>query len=114
MGLPDDTPTREDPGASDHPEPAFEEPIRLPIEDVLDLHAFSPNEIRSVVEEYLEQCREAGLLEVRLVHGKGMGAQRAVVRRLLAKHPDVVSFTDAPLEAGGWGATLVRLKPRED
>ncbi len=91
----------------------FEEPVRLPIEEVLDLHSFAPKEIPSVVEEYLEQCRQAGLSEVRLIHGRGIGAQRAVVRRLLTKHPDVVSFTDAPPQAGGWGATLVRLKPRE-
>lgn len=90
----------------------FEEPVRLPIEDALDLHAFAPKEIPSVVEEYLAQCRQAGLSEVRLIHGKGIGAQRAVVRRLLAKHPDVVSFTDAPPQAGGWGATIVRLKLR--
>ncbi|MGH7369495.1 MAG: Smr/MutS family protein [Candidatus Methylomirabilaceae bacterium] len=94
-------------------EEPFEEPVRLPIEEVFDLHPFAPNEIPSVVDEYLEQCRQAGLFEVRLIHGKGMGAQRAVVRRLLAKHPDVVSFGDAPPEAGGWGATLVRLRPRE-
>ena len=90
----------------------FEEPLRLPIEDALDLHAFAPKAIPSVVEEYLTQCRQAGLLEVRLIHGKGMGAQRAVVRRLLRTLPGVLSFADAPPEAGGWGATLVRLKPR--
>lgn len=89
----------------------YKEPVRMPIEDVLDLHAFSPKEITSVVEEYLEQCRQAGLSEVRLIHGKGTGAQRAVVQRLLANHPGVISFTDAPPQAGGWGATLVRLKP---
>lgn len=93
-------------------EQPFEEPVRLPVEDRLDLHAFAPKDIPSVVEEYLAQCRQAGLSEVRLIHGKGIGAQRAVVRRLLAKHPDVVSFADAPAEAGGWGATLVRLKPQ--
>jgi DNA-nicking Smr family endonuclease len=87
------------------------EPFRLPIEDVLDLHAFAPKEVPSVVEEYLEQCRQAGISEVRLIHGKGTGAQRAVVQRLLRNHPDVVSFVDAPPQTGGWGATLVRLKP---
>jgi DNA-nicking Smr family endonuclease len=89
----------------------FQESVRLPIEDALDLHAFAPKEIRSVVEEYLAQCRQAGLLEVRLIHGKGIGAQRAVVRRLLRTLPGVVSFADAPPQAGGWGATLVRLMP---
>ena len=89
----------------------FKEPVRLPIEDVLDLHAFAPKETPSVVEEYLTQCRQAGLSEVRLIHGKGAGAQRAVVRRLLASHPDVLTFADAPPQAGAWGATIVRLKP---
>ena len=93
------------------PEQPFEEPVRLPIEDVLDLHAFAPKEIASVVEEYLWQCRQAGMQEVRLIHGKGTGTQRAIVRRLLISHPDVLFLADAPLEAGGWGATVVRLKP---
>lgn len=93
------------------PEQPFEEPVRLPIEDVLDLHTFAPKEIASVVEEYLAQCRERGLLEVRLIHGKGTGTQRAIIRRLLTGHPDVLSFADAPTEAGGWGATVVQLKP---
>ena len=88
----------------------FKEPVRLPIEDVLDLHAFAPKEVPSVVEEYLELCRQAGMSEVRLIHGKGTGAQRAVVRRLLRTLPGIVSFADASSQAGGWGATLVRLK----
>ena len=93
------------------PEQPFEEPVRLPIEDALDLHAFAPKEIASVVEEYLAECRERGLCEVRLIHGKGTGTQRAIVRRLLMNHPDVLSFADAPPQAGAWGATMVRLKP---
>jgi len=93
-------------------EQPFEEPVRLPVEDLLDLHAFAPKDISSVVEEYLAQCRQAGLLEVRLIHGKGTGAQRAVIKRLLRTLPDVLSFADAPSQAGGWGATLVRLKPQ--
>ena len=96
--------------ASREGQPYSEEPVRLPIEDVLDLHGFAPKDVPSVVEEYLEQCRQAGISEVRLIHGKGMGAQRAVVRRLLKSHHDVVSFVDAPPQTGGWGATIVRLK----
>lgn len=92
-------------------EQPFEEPVILPTEDILDLHAFAPKEIPSVVEEYIEQCRQAGMPEVRLIHGKGTGAQRAVLQRLLANHSGVISFTDAPPEAGGWGATIIRLKP---
>jgi len=91
-------------------EPPFDDPVILPIEDHLDLHPFQPKEIPSVVEEYLDQCREAGFQEVRLIHGKGKGVQRNIIRALLEKHPDVESFHDAPLEAGSWGATIVRLK----
>ncbi|CBE69864.1 MAG: Smr/MutS family protein [Candidatus Methylomirabilis oxygeniifera] len=91
--------------------PPFEEPVCVPIEGLLDLHPFAPKEIVSVVEEYLWQCRQAGILDVRLIHGKGTGTQRAIVRRLLTNHPDVLSCADAPLQAGGWGATVVRLKP---
>jgi len=90
----------------------FNELVTLPTEDALDLHAFAPKEIPSVVEEYLSACRQAGMLDVRLIHGKGTGTQRAVIRRLLENHPDVASFVDAPPEAGGWGATIVRLRPR--
>lgn len=88
----------------------FDDPVILPIEDSLDLHPFQPKEIASVVEEYLEECRRAGFSEVRLIHGKGQGVQRNIIRSLLEKHPHVDSFHDAPLEAGGWGATVVILK----
>jgi len=87
-----------------------EDPVVLPITDSIDLHHFQGKEIASVVEEYLGQCRQAGLFEVRLIHGKGVGVQRASIRALLSKHPAVLSFHDAPAEAGGWGATLVALK----
>lgn len=91
-------------------EPPFDDPIILPIEDSLDLHPFQPKDIPSVVAEYLEQCKEAGFREVRLIHGKGKGVQRNIIRALLAKHAGVESFHDAPLEAGSWGATVVMLK----
>jgi DNA-nicking Smr family endonuclease len=87
----------------------FSDPVVLPLEDVLDLHPFAPNEIRSVVEEYLLQCSEAGFSSVRLIHGKGKGIQRDSIRTLLAHLPFVKTFHDAPPEAGGWGATLVYL-----
>ena len=88
----------------------FSEPVVFPIEDSIDLHAFSPKDVPSVVEEYLEQCKQAGLTEVRIIHGRGTGVQRNIVRSILEKHPRVVSFQDAPAEAGGWGATVVVLK----
>jgi DNA-nicking Smr family endonuclease len=89
------------------------EPIRIPVEDALDLHAFAPRDVGSVVEEYLVEAHRAGFREVRLIHGRGTGTQRAVVRVVLARHPLVLAFTDAPPERGGWGATLVKLvEPR--
>ncbi|MCI0422130.1 MAG: Smr/MutS family protein [Acidobacteria bacterium] len=87
--------------------------VTLPIEDSLDLHTFSPKDIKPLVEEYLYQCRQRAFREVRLIHGRGTGAQRRVVRSMLAKNPWVEDFRDAPPESGGWGATLVRLKPKE-
>ena len=89
--------------------PPFTEPVVLPIEDSIDLHAFHPKDIPSVVEEYLEQCGQGGLTEVRIIHGRGTGVQRNIVRSILQRHPRVLSFQDAPAEAGGWGATVVVL-----
>jgi dsDNA-specific endonuclease/ATPase MutS2 len=85
------------------------EPTILPIEDSLDLHAFAPPDVPSVVDEYLGEASRRGFTEVRLIHGRGTGVQRAVVRRLLAGHPLVARFFDAPAERGGWGATVVVL-----
>jgi len=91
-------------------EPPFSDPVVLPLEDSIDLHPFQPRDIPSVVEEYLQQCIDAGILEARLIHGKGKGVQRDIVRSLLEKHPAVASFHDAPAEAGSWGATVVLLQ----
>lgn len=88
----------------------FREPVVIPLSDSIDLHPFQPKDIPSVVEEYLNQCREAGFTEVRLIHGKGTGVQRNIVRSLLSKNSAVLSFHNGPLEAGGWGATIVILK----
>ena len=88
-----------------------DEPVRIPIEDALDLHAFAPRDIPSVVAEYLEAAHARGFAEVRLIHGRGAGVQRRIVRSLLAGHPRVAEFFDAPPGRGGWGATMVRLKP---
>ncbi len=87
------------------------EPIKIPIEDVLDLHTFKPRDVPSLLEEYLAACLEEGLLSVRIVHGKGKGMLKRRVQQLLAQNPIVASFKDAPLGAGGWGATLVELSP---
>ena len=87
------------------------EPIPLPIDGVLDLHTFRPQDVKEVVVEYLAACREKGILEVRVVHGKGIGQLRQTVHALLQKHPDVISFALASEAYGGAGATFVRLRP---
>jgi DNA-nicking Smr family endonuclease len=88
----------------------FPDAVVLPVEDFIDLHPFQPRDIPSVVAEYLQQCLEAEITEVRVIHGRGLGVQRAIIRSILEKHPKVASFSDAPPEAGGWGATIVILK----
>ena len=85
-------------------------PVRIPIEDALDLHPFAPRDIPSVVEDYLEEAARAGFAEVRLIHGRGIGAQREAVRRVCLRHARVIDVAYAPPQRGGWGATIVRLK----
>jgi dsDNA-specific endonuclease/ATPase MutS2 len=87
-------------------------PRRIPIEDRIDLHAFLPKEIPSVVAEYLEEASRAGFRQVRIIHGRGTGTQRRIVRSVLALHPLVESLSNAPPEAGGWGATVAVLRSR--
>ena len=82
--------------------------VRVPIEDAIDLHSFSPRDIASVVEDYLEAARQAGFAEVRLIHGRGKGVQRADIQRRLRGHPLVEQFWDAP--ESHLGATIVRLR----
>jgi DNA-nicking Smr family endonuclease len=88
-----------------------EDPHRVPIEDALDLHAFQPRDIPSVVEEYVRAAHEAGLREVRLIHGRGTGVQRGIVQAILEKDPLVESFHDAP--DSHLGATVANLRTRE-
>ena len=85
-------------------------PFAFPIEDSIDLHTFSPKEAKPLVEEYLFQCHAKGLKEVRIIHGRGMGVLRQVVRSVLEKNSLVKCFADAPPDRGGWGATVVQLK----
>ncbi len=92
------------------PDDSDSEVAVLEIEDVIDLHGFAPREILDVVESYLEAAAEKGFREVRLIHGKGTGFQRRRVHELLARHPLVERFAEAPPSRGGWGATLVWLR----
>ena len=86
------------------------EPIRIPITDVFDLHTVPPRDVEAVVEEYLLEANRLGLKAIRIVHGRGIGVQREIVRAVLARTPFVAGFRDAPAEAGGWGATVISLR----
>ena len=88
-----------------------EDPIVLPIDGILDLHTFHPREVKELVPEYLEECRKRGILSVRIIHGKGQGTLRRIVLSLLEKNPQVASFKPAEINRGGWGATVIQLKP---
>ncbi|HWY47132.1 MAG TPA: Smr/MutS family protein [Bryobacteraceae bacterium] len=87
-----------------------EGPVRIPITDVFDLHTVPPRDVEPIVEEYLEEAQRLGLKALRIIHGRGIGVQREIVRSILARTVFVESFGDAPAEAGGWGATLVTLR----
>lgn len=93
-----------------------EETVVVPIEESIDLHHFHPREILEVVDAYLDAALEKGFREVRLIHGRGKGFQRARVQELLERDPRVVDWNDAPPGRGGWGATLARIQsaPHED
>ncbi|NOX37958.1 MAG: Smr/MutS family protein [Calditrichaeota bacterium] len=85
------------------------EPIEYPIDGVLDLHTFSPADVKSLLPEYLRECKKRGIFQVRIIHGKGKGILRRRVHRILEALPDVLDYWQEE-SAGGWGATLVRLK----
>jgi dsDNA-specific endonuclease/ATPase MutS2 len=103
--------------SGDRPEPEeeadaynpFPEPVVIEIRDVIDLHSIPPRHVKAAVEEYLEQARGRGFRNVRIIHGKGQGIQREVVRSILKRTPFVIDFQDAPPDYGGWGATVVTL-----
>ena len=86
------------------------EPVRIPITDVFDLHTVPPRDVKPIVEEYLIEAHRLGFKVLRIIHGRGIGVQREIVRSLLARTAFVESFGDAPAEAGGWGATIVTLR----
>jgi len=87
-----------------------EEPVRIPITDVFDLHTVPARDAAEIVAEYLEEAHRMGFRALRIIHGRGIGVQREMVRGILARTPLVESFSDAPAEAGGWGATIVTLR----
>ena len=89
-----------------------DEPVRIPITDVFDLHTVPPKDVRAVVEEYLIEAHHMGYRALRIIHGRGIGVQREMVRSVLSRTPFVTDFHDAPAEAGGWGATIVTLSHR--
>jgi dsDNA-specific endonuclease/ATPase MutS2 len=91
--------------------PDESEPIEVPIDGTLDLHAFHPRDVKQLVPDYLEACREKGIFQVRIVHGKGTGALRRTVHAILEKHPDVVEFRLGGAGGGEWGATIAVLRP---
>ena len=95
----------------DHDE---EQPVEIPIDGTLDLHLFLPREVKELVTEYLAACREKGIFQVRIVHGKGTGTLRCTVHSVLAKIPEVASYRLGGDSGGGWGATVVILRPIED
>jgi len=89
------------------------DPVPLPITGELDLHTFRPRDVKDRVPDYLAECRQRGILEVRVVHGKGIGNLRRTVHALLQRDPNVVRFWQAHETMGGWGATMVELRPPE-
>lgn len=87
-----------------------ENPVKILINGMLDLHTFLPEEVKDLVPDYIAQCRKLGIMQIRIVHGKGTGALRETVHSLLAGIPEVDSFKLADEQGGGWGATIVRLR----
>ena len=88
-----------------------DESVEIPIDGVLDLHHFHPREVKALVPAYLTECRARGILEVRIIHGKGTGALKRTVAAILARQPGIVAVRPAEESGGGWGATLVTLAP---
>ena len=92
------------------PNNPFPETVIIPFRDVLDLHSIPPRQVRAVVEDYIDEAHTRGVRFVRIIHGKGIGVQREMIRSILSRSAFVIDYSDAPSEAGGWGATIVTLR----
>jgi DNA-nicking Smr family endonuclease len=88
-----------------------DDPVKIPIDGLLDLHAFSPKDVKELVPEYLRECRSQGIYHIRIIHGKGTGTLQKIVHSILEKDPTVIHFKAAHYVGGGWGATEVELRP---
>jgi dsDNA-specific endonuclease/ATPase MutS2 len=97
-----------------NPDDDVTQPVKIPLEDWLDLHTFAPGEIADLLEEYIQECVKAGFSSVRIIHGKGTGALRARVHACLLHHPLIERLYPAPPDAGGWGATIAMLRRTAD
>lgn len=95
----------------DEPQDETLEWVRLAIDGTLDLHTFPPGEIRQLIPDYIEACLLEGILDLRIIHGKGKGVLRRLVHAILDRHPNVASYRHEEGTGGGWGATVVRLVP---
>ena len=104
----DNRPDAEDDQSFDPSNP-FPETVIIPFRDVLDLHSIPPRQIRAVVEDYIDEAHSRGVRFVRIIHGKGIGVQREMIRSILSRSAFVIDYSDAPPEAGGWGATAITL-----
>jgi len=93
-------------------EAPFSDPVIIAVDGILDLHTFKPSEVKSLIPDYIEECRRLGITRIRIIHGKGTGVLRKTVHSILAHLPLVVSFVTAGIEEGGWGATIVTIKPK--
>ncbi|MFY9556959.1 MAG: Smr/MutS family protein [Blastocatellia bacterium] len=95
------------------PDNPFPDVVTVAFQDVIDLHSIPPRQVRAVVEDYIEEAHRRQIRRVRIIHGKGIGVQREMVRSILARSSYILDFQDAPAEAGGWGATVVTLSVDE-